>query len=54
MLLSLIAFFYFLFGLILQIFSGQKCQHWSFGYGSNMDVTHMRLRKELNVYGIVL
>ena len=52
MLLSLIALFYFLFGLILQIFNGQKCQQWSFGYGSNMDVTHMRLRKELNVYGI--
>lgn len=27
----------------------EDCPHWSFGYGSNMDITHLKIRKELYV-----
>ena len=48
MLFSLITLLYCLFILILTKFNNLTC-HWSFGYGSNMDITHMTLRKELNI-----
>ena len=40
-----------LFSRVLMFFYDRHTCQWMFGYGSNMDISHVKYKKELKVYG---